>query len=1408
MFDFRTVGGANFSYDVDFKEANYANISFFDDTRISIPFHLSLRAERSLAVFNRRDGNQWQDEEVVNVAFKPGLNRVELRFDPPQTTVLLNGAAIFRLTQNSCPDTETITCLSYQGAVLPASVHLGGKRYQGRRGRGEISFAQPFYIAGWGFEPGATQMRHMLEIEGMEEPLRPGQFDRPEIARREGALSVRIGIKSLLPGRVWLNVPDGAPLNITLTCNGAPCGAALSLTRPEALAQLEAIAGSVIAEQDAFTALLALEHIRHGDFLAELSSAAHAWALATATFYNLGDFLQPSNAETTTAALALTAPEPPPLDELLVEELRTRFTLALRQPAPQEAADGKLVDLLPELPPRGSEARRLSYLVLAEIFCAHDAFEELYALAAAEGLPAFNAEENAWHNSVILPFLYAQHRFEELRSILWSLTEPRADWIVTSTLAWVMHQIVQDPLPQLSEQTREELVYPFLDFIERRAGLYWERSECQHLIGAMVQLLAARDSFPAYLVQRLQQTAVTVYGLSQDFWNTLARTKATSRPMLSGDLAAAQENFRILARHSTGKPPTEAVARALRFFERFDNRDAARFRIELLGPAGTMLPTTPGTAAILTALRDSPVDPAQAAMRHLAFPRSALPAQGESETAALATLAREAVATAHKDVPRAPYHDLQGRLSRNIAALLTELAGMQDLDEAPLRPRLAALLADMRSLSRGRSKFIGLALALVLMNGLMQLGANRAARRLLGEIGAMRATLSPPEVETLRQAPALASALYALRQTDGPQAHPLLSPLLRYFPGVLAALPPPHKPTPSASTLPSPHPLFDTLVTVISCRAYLADRIPALEAAWLHRLESLGIPYVVVVGGADAPRLDGNMLHLAVDDDYESLPQKVLATVDWVLNETGFGHMLKIDDDCFLDVEEFFHSQSWRKFHYYGRALSRDPGNTDRSWHFAKSRSARGRLELDKSPEPSSYADGGSGYALSRTAMATVISQSTKTKGQQLLQSSFMEDKAIGDLLSLGQISVADEDYFASVQRRTHATALPVSIWANGFWPSRASGVKLVHLDSAALQPRAADTVETMQLFPHKIWPSYSQPLLGSNSNLLELISPVDTLERLNAEALAVVACTRNEMFMLPHFLAHYRAMGVKAFLIADNTSDDGTLEYLARQPDVAVFSVDSEYRISQYGVAWQQAILSNFRVGRWSLVADADEFLVTGTDPGTAPALSDVLAEAEAEGADALRLFMLDLYPEGPLSKTDFASGDLFAEAGSCDTEPFLTNCPSQGPYSNAPTWTSSLRHRLIPNSRAELFVAQKIALLNYRPWMRLSAGLHYVAGVRLAQRQLVFAHFKYHAEFRRKAQAEVNRRQHFNNAEEYRRYLALMSEGREVIYKPGLSCPWQDSPDVQAILAPPVPQATAGRGFAAKPSRSEKRQ
>ncbi len=114
----------------------------------------------------------------------------------------------------------------------------------------------------------------------------------------------------------------------------------------------------------------------------------------------------------------------------------------------------------------------------------------------------------------------------------------------------------------------------------------------------------------------------------------------------------------------------------------------------------------------------------------------------------------------------------------------------------------------------------------------------------------------------------------------------------------------------------------------------------------------------------------------------------------------------------------------------------------------------------------------------------------------------------------------------------------------------------------------------------------------------------------------------------------------------------------------------------------------------------------------------------------------------------------------------------------------TSALRHRLIPGSRPELFVAQKYALLRYRPWMRLSEGLHYVAEAEVAGQEMVFAHFKYNAHFRAKAEAEVARGQHFNDAEEYRKYLDLMSEGREMIFSPDHSVPWRECEDLRGIF------------------------
>ena len=483
-----------------------------------------------------------------------------------------------------------------------------------------------------------------------------------------------------------------------------------------------------------------------------------------------------------------------------------------------------------------------------------------------------------------------------------------------------------------------------------------------------------------------------------------------------------------------------------------------------------------------------------------------------------------------------------------------------------------------------------------------------------------------------------------------------------------------------------------------------------------------------------------------------------------------------------MNAPIWFGNLTYLKFDYFGRRLTREVGQTDRNWHREKSTTARGRNELDKSPEPSEYADGGSGYALSRHAIETALEQAKTNEGQRLLQTSFMEDKLLGDLLAMQNIRVSNEDYRVSIRRKTHSGAEPVAAWLNSFFASHTAPISLVHLDSSAHQEIALAQSKKPGLYPAKIWPTHQTPRLGHNSNALELLSPPSRLKDARDATVSVVAAMRNEMFVVPHFLKHYRNLGISSFLIADNLSNDGTREYLLEQPDVCLFSVETEYRNSHFGVDWQQAMLAGYRVGKWSIVADADELLVW-QHPQTA-SMNELLEQPEFENSDAARVFMLDMYPKASLNTANFETGDLFAEAHYSDYQPFHNAGSASGPYSDQPGWVSALRHRLMPRSRPNLFSAQKLALLRYHPGLRLSEGLHFIGGARIAERELIFAHFKYNSAFLEKAQTEVARQQHFNDAEEYRRYLALEAEGRNVIYDPTVSVPWYSAPFVAARL------------------------
>lgn len=1390
MFDLQAAEGARFTYCVDFSLINYANISFFDADNVSIPFHLSLRQEGSAAlfgrrlpqklgrflphpggsaVFNRRSGKDWHRETQVGVQFLPTVNRVDLCFGAQKTTVKLNGKVIFRLSRARCPLGENFTRLAHQGGVLPLSLRRPVATIaQPENAPGELSFDGAFALSGWGFVRGAVNPHYTIDLKGCDTPLDPILLPQPEIAQRFGADDPKIGVYAALPGRIWQDLPAGADLQATLMCNGIACGPTAVLSRADICAQIELIAATEYSHRNGFLALTALEHLRFGGFLPDLSTQAQAWAFKAAEFYRLDGFL-PANMATRAVPTFDPQAEAQLREFDEIEVLRKAFTEAANRAAPNTA----LLDLMPELPAQGSPARQKAYLAFGEIFSTRGGFPALFERYQAEELPPLVATQDAWHNSTLLPFLYAQNRFDDLRAVVLDLARAGDVGIATAGLAWVFKSLATDPPKSLSRQGREALVQAFARFLSNHATHYWGCTPSQPLVEAAVALVAQKRLFrDAFYETTLLRAALQTYGLTPAFWDMLG---ADTEFKLQGTLAiAAQHAGRIIAQtKQTIAQNRTQLDQSLRFFEALNAPCAHRFRIELSEGAALQR----DDPDLLARLYDGKAPATESALRHLAFPHLDGPSR-DAET--LAALSRAGVHAAYSDTLAIAHQPLavanpalQSQISRRIGAALD---ATQSGDLAISEP----LLQDLRSLADRRNKLLGLGLLLVLLQALLTRNRRDEAARVLAEIKEVHAALRPKDLAKLSQNPAVISGLHTLQQGDG--TDPIRATAIALLPST--GLP---FVRPQTQLGAKKSPLFDTVVMVISCQAYLDTRIPVLKSAWIDQLAALGIPYVVVVGGADGPaRLDGNVLCLDAPDDYEGLPQKVLAAIEWVESQTDFGHILKIDDDCFLDAESFFHGQNWRKFDYYGRKLLRMPGQMNRSWHAAKSRSLRGQLELDKSPEPSVYADGGSGYMLSRRAMVAVKQQAASVEGQKLLRVSFMEDKVIGDLLALADIHLENEGYFAAVQRRSHAHAIPVSTWGNSFWPSRASGVSLVHLDNTEHQPLAAAQKDALTLYPLKVWPSHGKVKLGYNSSVLEVISPPEKLARLNTADLAVIACTHNEMTLLPQFLAHYRQMGVKAFLIADNISDDGSLEYLADQPDVALFSVDSEYRDSHYGVVWQQTLLSNFRINRWSLIADIDELLITSLPDRPAPSLADITAKAEAEGADALRVFMLDLYPKGSLAQADMTKDAAFDLAPYCDATPFLTNSPSNGSYGNSHTWTSALRHRLIPNSRAELFVAQKAALLRYRPWMRLSAGLHYIANAELSDRALIFGHFKYHAEFLKKAQAEVYRRQHFNNAEEYRSYLALNYEGREVLFDPAVSVHWSEAESVRRILAP----------------------
>ncbi|MEZ5752519.1 MAG: glycosyltransferase family 2 protein [Paracoccaceae bacterium] len=1306
------------------------NLHFVADTRDVEPFHVSLRRDEKLVVVNRRDRQGWRREIRFPFFFSGIRAPVEVRFGLFGVRLCVDGVWFDGFDPLPRPNAEG------RAGLRRGFRHLSRIRavaIEGAVRRGSLRTYVPHFRRA---AASGVTLSDRLELV-MADPPAGAAFgamagtERIPAVRRSLVATDRKGrchseIAAVIPGRIWQNAAEAVVLSLH-AADGNSLGS-VRLSRSDLRDRIAALALSGHLAQDDRAALQAIEHAHHAVLAPLLPPEALAALLAAAARFRLEGYVLRDHP----------APAPVSPPDMLERQVAA-FTDHARDAGPWEALSA--LSLGPASPPD-------LVLRLCDWFVQCDDVALLSWFAAEKGVALPRPDDptlDAAALSRLAPLLYARGDFAGVAAAIWAMLRAQG-WYARAAFGRVLRDLVRfapaaDGVPPGAEH-RQWAIDAALSVLEQRAD-YWDERGHRDVLDAAAEIVRQGDSLaPTHQGSAVVRT-LRLYALDPAFWEALG----PDRPSAVEPVFSAFEALRTAS--LSGMAPPAAALDVLRDLKVVD---LPQFETDLSLPLGP--------------------DPAPAdAMRHLARPLA-----DPSPPSALLAAAARGVAEAMPEAAAGPFAPREGAAVRRALDLLN------GPDPATARQ----LCHDIAALGGARAGFLGWALGQGLVAGLCHQEREAEAEDFVALLERMaRARFEPWERDALERAAAPAMGAHAI--LCGASGHPLGRRVLSAMESLIEVSP--HDPVENLATDLScdANPIFDTLVCVYSCRTHLDDRVAAMRRGWLSTLRGLGVPFLVFTGGGDGTRT-GDVVALDAPDDYEGLPAKTLAMVDWVYRHTSFAHLVKIDDDCFMDASRFFGGLNHRKADYYGRPLRRARGEMDRTWHQAKSSTPRGRDELDKSPEPSTYADGGSGYALSRRAMAAIRSAARNPEGQDLLAVSFMEDKLVGDLLALHGIEAQGEGYLTSMFRKVEGSDQPLSRWVTGFLPFRGADIRQVHLDTPSLQDTALACRDATVLRPSRIWPSFAPARLGWNAQALDLVSDPAKLAQVAAQPLVVVGVFRNEAALLPAFFDHYRRLGVTGFLVVDNASTDRTLAALLAQPDVAVFQTDSAYRDAHYGVAWQQALLSHYRVGRWTLVADADELLIWS--PGEGGPLAAHLALLDAEGADAARIFMLDLYPDGPLSTAQLAGCDPFKATPYLDEPPLLPLREHRGPFGDSETWTSAVRHRQMPGSRPDLFVAQKIALLKYRPWMRLSAGLHYVARARLARRSLMFGHFKFHAGFHAKAAEEAARGQHFNEAEEYRKYLGLTVHDRAVWHDASVSVRWDQNPTVRRIRDGGVPR------------------
>lgn len=282
--------------------------------------------------------------------------------------------------------------------------------------------------------------------------------------------------------------------------------------------------------------------------------------------------------------------------------------------------------------------------------------------------------------------------------------------------------------------------------------------------------------------------------------------------------------------------------------------------------------------------------------------------------------------------------------------------------------------------------------------------------------------------------------------------------------------------------------------------------------------------------------------------------------------------------------------------------------------------------------------------------------------------------------------------------------------------------------------------------------------------------------ENIRPHDILLFVTLRNERVRLPYFLKYYRDLGINHFIVVDNSSDDGSFEYLKNQGDVSLWHTTSSYRRARFGADWLNWLLRRYAHGHWAVVVDVDEFFVYPyCDTRPIRALTDWL---DASSVRSFGAMLLDMYPKGPFGAQPYEEG--------------------QDPFEVTP-WFDSGNYQISRNElfgnlwiqggpRARTYFAddpEKAPALNKIPLVKWNRSYTFVSSTHMLLPRglnLVFdewggekvsgclLHAKFLNTFAEKSEEEIQRKQHFSSSQEYDAYFKKIKEN------PDLWCKWSE--------------------------------